>query len=65
VTFGYLWTLLAICVEQLILGRAYDEYSILAQKLGMTPWPATEVPPSMESSNQGHFSLWDDQNGLT
>jgi hypothetical protein len=29
-TFGYLWALLAVCVEQLILGYAYDEYSILA-----------------------------------
>jgi hypothetical protein len=29
-TFGYLWALLAVCVEQLILGRAYDEYSVLA-----------------------------------
>jgi hypothetical protein len=28
-TFGYL-SLLAICVEQLILGRAYDEYMVLA-----------------------------------
>jgi hypothetical protein len=27
--FGYLGTLLAICVEQLILGHAYDEYMIL------------------------------------
>jgi hypothetical protein len=26
VTFGYLRTLLAVCVEQLILGHAYDEY---------------------------------------
>jgi hypothetical protein len=25
--FGYLWTLLAICVEQLILGHAYDEFT--------------------------------------
>jgi hypothetical protein len=29
-TFGYLWALLAVCVEQLILDHAYDEYSILA-----------------------------------
>jgi hypothetical protein len=29
-TFGYLWALLAVCVEQLILGHAYDEYSVLA-----------------------------------
>jgi hypothetical protein len=29
-TFGYLGALLAVCVEQLILGHAYDEYSILA-----------------------------------
>jgi hypothetical protein len=29
-TFGYLWTLLAVCVEQLIMGHAYDEYSVLA-----------------------------------
>jgi hypothetical protein len=37
VAFGYLWTLLAVCVEQLILGHAYDEYSVLAKKkLGMT-----------------------------
>jgi hypothetical protein len=32
VAFGYLWTLLAVCVEQLILGHAYDEYSVLAKK---------------------------------
>jgi hypothetical protein len=25
-TFAYLWTLLAVCVEQLILGHAYNEY---------------------------------------
>jgi hypothetical protein len=25
-----------VCVEQLILGHAYDEYLVLAQKLGMT-----------------------------
>jgi hypothetical protein len=30
VTYDYLWTLLAVCVEQLILGHAYDEYLILA-----------------------------------
>jgi hypothetical protein len=29
-TFDYLWALLAVCVEQVILGHAYDEYSILA-----------------------------------
>ena len=29
-TFGYLCALLTICVEQLILGHAYDEYSVLA-----------------------------------
>jgi hypothetical protein len=29
-TFGYKWALLAVCVEQLILGHAYDEYSVLA-----------------------------------
>jgi hypothetical protein len=29
-TFGYLWALLAVCVEHLILGHAYDEYSVLA-----------------------------------
>jgi hypothetical protein len=29
-TFGYLWALLAVCVEQMILGHAYDEYSVLA-----------------------------------
>jgi hypothetical protein len=29
-TFGYLWLLLAVCVEQLILGYAYDEYMVLA-----------------------------------
>jgi hypothetical protein len=34
-TFGYLWTLLAVCVEQFILGHAYDEYLVLAQKSGM------------------------------
>jgi hypothetical protein len=27
-TFGYLWTLLAVCVEQLIMGHAYDEYLV-------------------------------------
>jgi hypothetical protein len=37
VTFDYLWTLLTECVEQLILGHAYDEYLILIQKPGMTP----------------------------
>jgi hypothetical protein len=30
VTFGYLRALLAVCVEQLILGHAYDEYLVLA-----------------------------------
>jgi hypothetical protein len=30
VTFGYLWTLLAVCVEQLMLGHACDEYLVLA-----------------------------------
>jgi hypothetical protein len=29
-TFGFLSTLLTICVEHLILGHAYDEYSVLA-----------------------------------
>jgi hypothetical protein len=29
-TFGYLWTLLVVCVEQLNLGHVYDEYSVLA-----------------------------------
>jgi hypothetical protein len=29
-TFGYLWTLLVVCVEQLILGHVYDEYLVLA-----------------------------------
>jgi hypothetical protein len=29
-TFGYLLALLAICMEHLILGHAYDEYSVLA-----------------------------------
>jgi hypothetical protein len=29
-TFSYLWALLAVCVEQLILSHAYDEYSVLA-----------------------------------
>jgi hypothetical protein len=28
-TIGYLWTFLAVCVEPLILGHAYDEYLIL------------------------------------
>jgi hypothetical protein len=28
--FGYLSALLAVCVEHLILGHAYDEYSVLA-----------------------------------
>jgi hypothetical protein len=36
--FSYLWTLLAICVEQLMLGHAYDEYLVLAKKSGMTPY---------------------------
>jgi hypothetical protein len=35
-TFGYLRTLLAVCVEQLILGHAYDEYMVLDEKPGMT-----------------------------
>jgi hypothetical protein len=26
----------AVCVEHLILGHAYDEYSVLAEKPGMT-----------------------------
>jgi hypothetical protein len=29
-TFDYLYALLTVCVEQLILGHAYDEYSVLA-----------------------------------
>jgi hypothetical protein len=29
-TFGYLCALLTVCVKQLILGHAYDEYSVLA-----------------------------------
>jgi hypothetical protein len=29
-TFGYLWTLLVVCVEQMIPGHAYDEYLVLA-----------------------------------
>jgi hypothetical protein len=29
-TFGYLCAFLTVCVEQLILGHAYDEYSVLA-----------------------------------
>jgi hypothetical protein len=29
-TFGYLWALLAVCAEQVILGHAYDEYLVLA-----------------------------------
>jgi hypothetical protein len=29
-SFGYLRVLLAVCVEQLILGHAYDEYLVLA-----------------------------------
>jgi hypothetical protein len=29
-TFSYLLALLAVCVEQLILGHAYVEYSVLA-----------------------------------
>jgi hypothetical protein len=29
-TFDFLLTLLAVCVEHLILGHAYDEYSVLA-----------------------------------
>jgi hypothetical protein len=35
-TFGYLWILLAVCVEQLIMGHAYDEYFVLVYKPGMT-----------------------------
>ncbi len=27
---------MAVCVEQLILGHAYDEYSVLAKNPGMT-----------------------------
>jgi hypothetical protein len=40
----YLWHLVicehfwVVCVEQLILGHAYDEYLVLAQKSGMTLW---------------------------
>jgi hypothetical protein len=33
--FGYMRTLLAACVKQLILGHASNEYLVLAQKLGM------------------------------
>jgi hypothetical protein len=29
-TFGYLRAFLAVCVEQLIMGHAYDEYLVLA-----------------------------------
>jgi hypothetical protein len=29
-TFGYLWAILVVYVEQLIPGHAYGEYSILA-----------------------------------
>jgi hypothetical protein len=29
-TFGFLRTLLVVCVEQFILGHAYDEYLVLA-----------------------------------
>jgi hypothetical protein len=29
-TFDYLWALLAVCMEHLILSHAYDEYSVLA-----------------------------------
>jgi hypothetical protein len=28
-TFGYLRILLAVCMEQLILGHAYNEYLVL------------------------------------
>jgi hypothetical protein len=35
-TFGILWMLLVVCVQQLLLGHASDEYSVLAKKLGMT-----------------------------
>jgi hypothetical protein len=34
VTFGFLRTLLAVCVEQFILRHAYDEYLVLEQKIG-------------------------------
>jgi hypothetical protein len=37
-----LWTLLAVCVEQLILGHAYDQYLVLAYKPSMT-----EVVPEL------------------
>jgi hypothetical protein len=31
-TFDYVWTLLAVYVEQLILGHAYDEYLVCHKK---------------------------------
>jgi hypothetical protein len=36
VIFGYMWIFFAVCVEQLILGHAYDEYFVLVWKPGMT-----------------------------
>jgi hypothetical protein len=42
-TFGYLWTLLAVCVEQLILGHAYDEYSDLLRKFVKLTTPDGKV----------------------
>jgi hypothetical protein len=50
VTFGYLWTLLVVCVEPLILGHAYDEYMVLA-KLGMTTLQGIK-PDSMTHTGQ-------------
>jgi hypothetical protein len=62
-TFGYLLALLAVCVEQLILGHAYDEYFILAQKPGMTPmqWhqrPGEVGEPARHRVNEPPMRQW-------
>jgi hypothetical protein len=43
VAVGYLWTLLAVCVEQLILGHAYDEYLVLAENQLWQKWYQSHV----------------------
>jgi hypothetical protein len=49
-TFGYLWALLAVWVEQWILDHAYDKYSVLAKKPGMTGPNLGIVPASLSRS---------------
>jgi hypothetical protein len=41
--FGYLWMLLVVCVEQMILGHAYDEYLVLAQNWVWQKWYQSHV----------------------